>query len=434
MYIIFCTGFIFPAIIVKYIINAFSNRIGDYVVISNIDYENRIVDESKGSYHKKRLSKKYFLERYEKNAKYNFNWVGSVLKRFATSRQLLSLKLLKRRGFSLDMQQKQDYEHLLTTNFGRCYGLVDLALLECCDPLKLYFLFKRFVLYVSERKISRNCVNWDVFVYKQAASVTIQRHWRGYRCRNTSISSVLNLAIHARAVVSIQRCWKFYASFRKRTILHGYMLKVSRGFHTNYFYMDSWIYYLALNYPDLPRLSISALNYPEFRGVPFMTDGDVTFTPFLKYMHTSDSVENITHIETGAIYQSPTAQPASSLLQNNFLFSKVASQESLNDIMLLTPSAQRKNRFGPPRWMSCPLPFSNEALNSRSSPVSANIVRDLITIGCDVQVVEVTCPCPLYTHEQPLSLQGTKLMMNLVKMSFKSVAEARARAIAVIDD
>ncbi len=323
---------------------------------------------------------------------------------------------------------------------------------------------------------------WDKALDQHLMVLAVQRLWRGYMCRKYTMTIVIDKAISLRRCVYIQRWWRKLQGITRRMKLLARTATACREIITPSIYLDAWIFYVLIRQTSLPKLSSDVCQYPEFMGVPSLDlNGHAVFYPCLPppsitipnenvppAVATADTTTTTTNnnnnnmrshippiippppmsiiseesirrqdsVNGGEVInqqQQPLdilsekgpaeTSPRSSSQQQGVGSGSVPPIASLdmNLLELQKPELPQIRRVGFPKWMSWAPKNVKTEIKDRYSFKRA--LYDIISGQCSIAVKFVRPSLPEYA----------KHYIRVIELKYATVAEARARASAIMN-
>ncbi len=342
-------------------------------------------------------------------SKLDNNSVASIdqMVKYANIKQWKQFVTIKRRPHRMKCEYYRGVKPLMRSldKFGD--AAIPLYLIQIPDQVLLQdyyrYLTKKQMVYVYH----------DQYVFKNIAATTIQKQFRNTRLRENMCKVLLPKLLISRAVVAIQRAWRFYRTIIRRLhfleAVHNQVNSISSAT----LYMDSWLYYVAIRSQYL--LPINTNCYPEFTGVPVVTaEGKAAFYSF----HSND-VDNSSVVIPLSL--DPGIFDGTNILSDEIDLDKLQQHYnySLLDEGEYVSKKASRNRTGFPRWLCLSLPLAKNHNIIASRSTHSYGMYDILTTDVDVRLA-------------PLQLDDNGTMFNVMKLQFSSIAEAKARCASLM--
>lgn len=121
------------------------------------------------------------------------------------------------------------------------------------------------------RPLAEGGLWFDAAVEEEMSAIRLQALWRGARFRKTNCSRVMGKLLSRRAVVCLQRWWRYRNGLGRRLKLLQTVRSVCLSIQEPVMYLDLWSFYWILRQRHLPFLPPELHLFPEMRGTPHVT-------------------------------------------------------------------------------------------------------------------------------------------------------------------
>lgn len=259
------------------------------------------------------------------------SWYFSPCLCYATKQQRKLLYLLKRRGCHLlpnsrisSSSSNPSPKHLspldrIIWNSRGAGKEPDVGNKNRIQPLPLKYSFWNKALHLSQFVFPSNSqgLMWKIYKFLryeitlcteeviplyfehsmilQVSIIEIQRIWRGYIKRKQLGHHFILQIIRSRAIILLQRWWKYHNLIKRRYDLLSLIEKKCHDICDKRLYLDSLIFYKLLRIYQRPQQS-SLQSYPEYRGIPIIDidQNCLIYQPLIDYssnLHTISTIK-----------------------------------------------------------------------------------------------------------------------------------------------
>ena len=364
----------------------------------------------------------------------NISMFFEIISKYCCSTERKLLSLLKSRGNKLFPEERSDICHLLEADkeyLSFRKTAEDLVLLRVTDPLIICRLHTLIINHASATPLA---LHFDIMVCERVAAISIQRYFRGIIVRKRRFKENLLVLIRRRACVAIQRCWRLSAGLWRRFKLLGSISKHCKAIDSSTLYLDIGLFYSLLRMQRTIALPSSLALFPEFRGMPVISnEGHCMFCNLEADCQPPSSEEAKKIVCTPTGYDGTELQDNSLDLRDSFLFADFL-QESYNENLCV--------RFGIPLWIPWRPRVYNRLMKDTATPgyiESRSSLEwplfNLLVKNVDLNIEEVS---PLLSLEQKGRLHrkyAPKIMnqpIRVIRLQFSSIAEAKCRSAMIM--
>ena len=283
-----------------------------------------------------------------------------------------------------------------------------IVILPIEDHSVLWKVYKRLVQVTSKGDVDNGLVSVSIplffnhIVVMESSAVELQRIWRGYLSRKVRSRSLVKVQIRRRAVILLQRWWKFQTYLKRRLALLSDINRTCRDIHSAVLYLDAWVYYKLMRCFQPPPYQKVMHGFTEYGGIPvFNKQGRIVMQPISTYRREE---------------RLPPANPRSLLGDSQ--------GRGGGDKEVRIPSVGYL-RYCIPQWASWrPSTQLTPLHHLPSSCTYHQLIADLISVNCEVCVVHF----PVWLNDSTNSaeaIQGNEI--RVVQITFSSIHEAQVR-------